>query len=81
LPYTWKQELGDLDLIVPIPKGTRSKGLDVVIAKKKLKVALKGQDPLLDGELCKEIKVEDSTWTIGTHICPTVTTNLTAVCL
>lgn len=66
LPYSWRQELVDVDLIVPIPKGTRAKGLDVVIAKKKLKVGLKGQEPILEGELSKEIKVDDSTWTIGT---------------
>jgi hypothetical protein len=64
LPYTWKQELGELDLVVPVPKGTRGKNLSVVIAKKRLTVGLKGQAPILDGELCKEIKMEDSTWTI-----------------
>lgn len=25
---------------------------------------MKGQEPILSGELCKEIKVEDSTWTL-----------------
>jgi len=33
--------------------------------KKKLSVGLKGKDPILDGELCKDIKIEDSTWTVG----------------
>jgi hypothetical protein len=65
LPYTWRQELGELDLVVPVPKGTRAKQLDIVIQKKKLSVGVKGQDKILDGELCKEIKVEDSTWTLG----------------
>jgi hypothetical protein len=65
LPYQWKQELGEVDLIVPVPNGTRGKDLIVVIQKKKLSVGLKGQDKILDGELCQEIKVEDSTWTIG----------------
>ncbi|KII93739.1 hypothetical protein PLICRDRAFT_49760 [Plicaturopsis crispa FD-325 SS-3] len=64
LPYTWRQELGDVDLVVPVPKGTRGKDLVVVLQKKKLSVGLKGKDKILDGELCKEIKVEDSTWTI-----------------
>ncbi|EPQ60616.1 CS-domain-containing protein [Gloeophyllum trabeum ATCC 11539] len=64
LPYTWKQELGDVDIVVPVPKGTRSRDLNVVIGKKKLSVGLKGKDAILDGELCKEIKVEESTWTI-----------------
>lgn len=73
LPFKWVQQLGDVDITVPVPKGTRAKDLKVVIAKKKLTVGLKGQDPIMDGELCKEIKVEDSTWTVGmsfaSHIC------------
>ncbi|KAJ7706236.1 putative nudC protein [Mycena rosella] len=64
LPYTWTQELGEVDVVVPVPKGTRGKDLVVVVQKKKLSVGLKGQDKILDGELCKEIKVEDSTWTL-----------------
>ncbi|KAI0094837.1 nuclear movement protein nudC [Irpex rosettiformis] len=64
LPYTWKQELAEVDLEVPVPKGTRGKDLTVVIQRKKLSVALKGKEPILSGELCKEIKVEESTWTI-----------------
>jgi hypothetical protein len=50
---------------VPVPKGTRGKELEVVIMKRKLSVGLKGKDKILDGELCKEIKVEDSAWTLG----------------
>lgn len=68
LPYTWKQELGEVDIVVPVPKGTRAKQLSVVIHKKKLSVGVKGQDQILDGELCKEIKVEESTWTLGEPI-------------
>jgi hypothetical protein len=65
LPYTWRQELGEVSVIVPVPKGTRAKNLDIDLQKKKLRVGLKGQDPILDGELCKDIKVDDSTWTLG----------------
>ncbi|TFK30317.1 nuclear movement protein nudC [Coprinopsis marcescibilis] len=64
LPYKWSQELGEVDVTVPVPKGTRAKDLNVIIGKKKLRVGLKNQEPILDGDLCKEIKVEDSTWTI-----------------
>ena len=56
--------MGEVDISIPVPKGTRGKDLIVVIAKKKLSVTLKGHEPILSGELCKEIKVEDSTWTI-----------------
>ncbi|KAL5534359.1 hypothetical protein ACEPAG_821 [Sanghuangporus baumii] len=64
LPYRWQQQLGDVDITVPVPKGTRARDLKVVIGKKKLTVGLKGREPIMDGELCKEIKVEDSTWTL-----------------
>ena len=67
LPYKWTQELGDVDVVVPVPVGTRGKDLAIVIQKKKLSVGLKGQDKILDGELCQEIKVEDSTWTVGKY--------------
>ncbi|KAI0734450.1 nuclear movement protein nudC [Fomitopsis betulina] len=64
LPYKWKQELGEVDIVVPVPKGTRARDLSVVIQKKRLAVGLKGKEPIVAGELCKEIKVEESTWTI-----------------
>lgn len=65
LPYRWSQRLADVDIEVPVPKGTRGRDLNVVIQKKKLSVSLKGQDPIMSGELCKDIKVEESTWTLG----------------
>jgi hypothetical protein len=68
LPYQWKQELGEVDVTVPLPKGTRARDLAVKIMKKKLSAGLKGQDPILEGELCQEIKVEESTWTLGKFI-------------
>ncbi|TFY72866.1 hypothetical protein EVG20_g129 [Dentipellis fragilis] len=64
LPYTWKQELHEVDIRVPVPKGTRARDLQVVIAKTKLSVSLKGKEPIMAGELCKEIKLDDSTWTL-----------------
>ncbi|KAI0695176.1 nuclear movement protein nudC [Cytidiella melzeri] len=64
LPYQWKQVLAEVDIEVPVPKGTRGKDLAVVIQKKKLSVGLKGKEPIMSGELCKEIKMEESTWTL-----------------
>lgn len=56
-----------MDVTVPLPKGTRARDLVVKIAKRKLSAGLKGQDPILEGELCKDIKVEESTWTVGEY--------------
>ena len=65
MPYKWQQQLADVDISVPVPKGTRARDLNVVIGKKKLSVAIKNQEPIMGGELCKDIKVEESTWSIG----------------
>ncbi|PIL31882.1 hypothetical protein GSI_06586 [Ganoderma sinense ZZ0214-1] len=64
LPYKWTQQLGDVDITVQVPRGTRARDLSVMIQKKKLSVGLKGKEPILSGELCKEIKLDDSTWTL-----------------
>jgi len=42
----------------------RSRDMDVKIGKKKLTLGLKGQAPIIDGELSHEVKVEESTWVI-----------------
>ncbi|KAG8999856.1 hypothetical protein FRB94_005881 [Tulasnella sp. JGI-2019a] len=64
LPYQWRQVLGEVDLTVPVPKGTRGRDLDVKILKRKMVVGLKGKEKIMEGELCKEIKMEESTWTL-----------------
>ncbi|KAI8073230.1 HSP20-like chaperone [Gongronella butleri] len=64
LPYKWKQTLQDVDVVIPVPAGTRGRDLEVVLKKKSIKVALKGQAPILEGELCKEIQVDESTWSL-----------------
>jgi len=55
-----------VDLQIELPKGTKSKQLFVEIKAKHLKVALKGKEsePLIDGELCEKVKVDDSFWNI-----------------
>lgn len=62
--YTWTQTLKEIELSAPVPQGTRGKDLTIVISKQKLSIALKGQAPLFSGALAKDIKVDDSTWTI-----------------
>ncbi|TKY85737.1 hypothetical protein EX895_005277 [Sporisorium graminicola] len=64
LPYTWKQQLDIVEISVPVPQGTKSRDLTIELKKRKIKVALKGKDAILEGELAKDIKEEDSTWTI-----------------
>ncbi|GFH25293.1 nuclear movement family protein, partial [Haematococcus lacustris] len=53
-----------LSVSVPVPKGTKAKMLDVVITRTKLKVAVKGQPAILEGELSEAVKAEDCMWNI-----------------
>lgn len=64
LPYTWKQQLDAVQISLPVPQGTKARDLTVELKKRRIKVALKGQDAILEGQLAKDIKEEDSTWTI-----------------
>ncbi|SPO25857.1 probable nudC protein [Ustilago trichophora] len=65
LPYTWKQQLDAVEISVPVPQATKGRDLIVELKKRKIKVALKGKDSsIIEGELAKDIKEEDSTWTI-----------------
>ncbi|GAA6026553.1 hypothetical protein JCM8202_002313 [Rhodotorula sphaerocarpa] len=64
LPYRWRQTLQDVTVSVPVPPGTKSKQLEVVIRKQYLKVAVKGEAAVIEGDLPQEIRVDDSTWTL-----------------
>lgn len=42
----------------------RARDLVVDIQKKTLKVGLKGQEPIINGQLCAEVKVEECLWVL-----------------
>ena len=56
LPYKWTQTIQDLDVTVPVPGNLKGRDLDVVIAKSKFKVGVKGQTPVIDVKLLEDIK-------------------------
>ncbi|CAG0884826.1 unnamed protein product [Darwinula stevensoni] len=65
LPHCrWTQTLSELEIRVPLKTAVRSRDLVVEIGKKHLKLGLKGHPPVIDGELHKEIKVEECTWVL-----------------
>ena len=82
LPYKWTQTIGDLDVTVPVPANIKGRDLEVKFTKTKLKVTIKGQDPIIDvcpyhfirasyltnpqGDLPHPIHVDESTWTLET---------------
>ncbi|KAI9674889.1 MAG: hypothetical protein M1829_003629 [Trizodia sp. TS-e1964] len=66
LPYKWTQTIQDVDVTVPVPAAIKARDLNVVLTKTKIKVGLKGQDPIIDGDFPKQIHVDESTWTLET---------------
>jgi len=64
LPYKWTQTIKDVDITVAIAGNLKGRDLDVKLTKTKLKVAIKGQDPIIDGDLPHPIHVDESTWTL-----------------
>ncbi|KAM3083927.1 hypothetical protein ACMFMG_001967 [Clarireedia jacksonii] len=64
LPYKWTQTIGDLDVTLEIPGNLKAKDLIVEIKRQSIKLAIKGQEPVLDDKLPHPIHTEDSTWTL-----------------
>ncbi|OQS04689.1 nuclear migration protein nudC, partial [Thraustotheca clavata] len=66
--YTWTQSLQDLTVSIPIPKGTKSKDLNVKFTQSTLCVKMKGKDePVVEGKFGGKIKVEDSLWSLESN--------------
>lgn len=51
-------------LKIPLGVTVRPRDVVVKIGKKTLLAGLKGQPPIIDGELCSEVKTEESMWVI-----------------
>ncbi|OKL64322.1 Nuclear movement protein nudC [Talaromyces atroroseus] len=66
LPYKWTQTIGDADVTVQVPATIKGRDLDVVLTKTKIKVGLKGQPPIIEGDFPHPIRADDSTWTLET---------------
>lgn len=64
LPYKWTQTIGDLDITVEVPGNLKGKDFTVDIKKKKLLLGIKGQEPIISGDLPHEIHVDESSWTL-----------------
>ncbi|RWR93287.1 protein BOBBER 1 [Cinnamomum micranthum f. kanehirae] len=62
--YSWTQTLQEVSVNVPVPKGTKSRFVVCEIKKNQLKVGLKGQPPVINGELFQSVKVDDCFWSI-----------------
>lgn len=62
--YVWTQTLQELNVVIAVPPGTKTRQVVVDIKNRHLKVGLKGEAPIIDGELQKRVIVDDSFWTL-----------------
>ncbi|XP_059473539.1 nuclear migration protein nudC [Neocloeon triangulifer] len=63
--FTWTQTLQEVEVRVDLGKAPlKPRDLFIDIRKNHLRFGIKGRDPILDGPLPHEIKVDESTWTV-----------------
>merc|ERR1711997_1377451 len=62
--YKWTQTLEEIELRVPLPMAVKARDVVVNLAKKSLKLGLKGHPLIIDGEFEANIKVEESAWVL-----------------
>ena len=48
LPYKWTQTIRDVDVTIPIPGNLRGKDMDVSLKKGSIRIAIKGQEPIIE---------------------------------
>ncbi|KAK8947016.1 Protein BOBBER 1 [Platanthera zijinensis] len=62
--YSWTQTLKEVNVNIKVPRGTKSRLVICEIKKNHLKVGLKGQPAIIDGDLYQSVKVDDCYWSI-----------------
>ncbi|XP_025887281.1 protein BOBBER 1 isoform X1 [Solanum lycopersicum] len=62
--YCWGQSLQEVYVNILVPQGTKSRFIVCDIKRNHLTVGLKGQPPIVDGELYGPVKVEACFWTL-----------------
>jgi len=65
--YYWSNDADseELKVLVPIEASIKAKECDIEIRKSKLRVGIKGQDPIIDDTLWKDCNFEESGWEIS----------------
>ncbi|KAK3330136.1 HSP20-like chaperone [Apodospora peruviana] len=64
LPYKWTQTISDIDITLTVPGNLKARDLVVDIKKLSVSAGIKGQEPIIKGDLPHAIHVDDSTWTL-----------------
>ncbi|WFD43582.1 hypothetical protein MPSI1_002245 [Malassezia psittaci] len=63
LPYRWTQALDHVEVVVPVPEGTRGKQVQLTLQRTFLRLEVLG-NTLVEGQLSKPIRPDECTWTI-----------------
>ena len=48
LPYKWTQTIRDVDVTAPISSNIKGRDMEVTLTKSKIRVAIKGQEPIIE---------------------------------
>ncbi|KAL5697538.1 Protein BOBBER 2 [Ranunculus cassubicifolius] len=62
--HCWTQTLIEATVIVPVPHGTKGRDVICEVKKNHLKIGLKNQAPIIDGQLYNTVKVDECFWSI-----------------
>lgn len=64
--YRWTQTLQEVEIHVPLnfPTAVKPRDVAVKIGRRTLTAGLKNQPPIIQGELCADVKVEECVWVI-----------------
>jgi len=61
---SWRQSHETVDVVVPVPAGTRARDVRCDVSATSALVGLRGQPALLEGELGGRVKVDETLWTL-----------------
>ena len=65
--FVWDQDKESVFVTIPnIPKGKRGSDMSVTITRDTLKAGLKGEPPVIDGQLRYKCNLDESTWGLDT---------------
>lgn len=67
--YRWTQTENEVTITVPLPAGTGAKQVACVIHSTKVTAGVKGQPPIIDGNLSKPCGADDSYWQLENGNC------------
>jgi hypothetical protein len=65
--YEWNQTLDAVTVFVLLPDKVKATSLDIKLTCIKLTAGLKGQPPILSGDWFKNIKTDESMWSVESH--------------